>query len=90
MAEATGVEGYNIISHLGKGKALMGVKVTVAASDDTITTPFIRCVAVVTPGDATVGAAAIPLFVVESAGVITIDANDAVGPLMVLIYGDLY
>ena len=87
--EAVYTAGYNIMSHLGKGKAIMGLHVTSILPTDTITTPFMRCVPVVT---AAVGAAAgdDPL-VTESAGVVTINAaTSCATAFQAIIFGDLY
>ena len=89
MTEVTYTAGYNIMSHLGKGKAVLGLHMTVVAPGYTITTPFMRCVPVVT---AAVGAAALvdPL-VTESAGVVTINAvTSCATAFHAIIMGDLY
>ena len=89
MAEVTYTAGYSIMAHLGKGKAIMGMKVAAAATGDTITTPFARCVPVVS---VLAGAAAADVIdVTESAGVVTISwsAGDP-DDFQVIILGDLY
>ena len=81
--------GYNIMSHLGKGKAVLGLHLTTVATGDTITTPFMRCVPVIT---AAVGAAATDdTNVTESAGVVTItSAASCPTAIHAIIMGDLY
>ena len=90
MTEVAYTVGYNIMSHLGKGKAIMGLAVTSVANTETITTPFARCVPVITPGAS--DAAANAYSVTESDGVITFaqDAGTIPASMFVLIMGDLY
>lgn len=81
--------GYNIFAPLGKGKAIMGLYTTSASGSDTITTPFIRCVPVLSPA---VGqTAATVLNVTEAEGVVTITSSGA-SPTgyQVIIIGDMY
>ena len=89
MAEVTYTAGYNIMSNLGRGKAVLGLHVTGVASGETITTPFMRCIPVVT---AAVGAAATDdTTVTESAGVVTItSAATCPSAFHAIIMGDLY
>ena len=70
MAECAGKSGYNIFSPLGKGKAILGMYVTAASGSETITTPFIRCVPLLTPAVAQV--ALTELNITEVKGVVTI------------------
>ena len=89
MTEVTYTEGYNIMSNLGKGKAVLGIHATVVVSGYTITTPFVRCVPIVT---AAVGAGATDdTNVTEAAGVITItSATSCPTAYQAIIMGDLY
>ena len=90
MTEVAYTAGYNVMSHLGKGKAILGIKVTSVAGDETIITPFARCVPVINPGVA--DAAANAYHVTESAGTITFkqDAGTIPATMFVIIIGDLY
>ena len=89
MAEVVYTEGYNIMSNLGKGKALLAMNVTCASASETITTPFTRCVPVVT---ASVAADNTSIFKIsQAAGVVTIAcAGTAATEYQALILGDLY
>jgi len=89
MAEVVYTEGYNIMSNLGKGKALLAMNVTCASASETITTPFARCVPVVTASVA--GAADNVLKVSQVAGVVTIGCGGTYATeYQALILGDLY
>ena len=89
MAEVVYTEGYNIMSHLGKGKALLAMNVTCANASETITTPFARCVPVLTPSVACV--ADNFLNVSQAAGVVTIACGGTFATeYNALIIGDLY
>lgn len=89
MAEVTYTAGYNMMSHLGKGKALLGMYVTSASNSDTITTPFTRCVPVLTPAVAC--AADSFIKVSQAAGVVTVaGAGTQITGYQALIIGDLY
>lgn len=89
MAEVTYKAGYNMMSHLGKGKALLGMYVTSASASETITTPFMRCVPVLTPAVAT--DATTFHKVSQAAGVVTIaTAGTNTTGYQALILGDLY
>ena len=92
MGDVDYVEGFNILAHLGKGKAIVGMYVDGVATGETITTPFARCVPVVSPGDATVGHADNVLNVTESAGVVAIATSGTTSPtdFHVIILGDMY
>ena len=93
MVEVVYTAGYNIMAHLGKGKAIMGLYVTGVADTETITTPFARCVPVVSPGDAAAGHADNVLNVTEAAGVVTFGIFAGTTPptdFQVIILGDLY
>ena len=89
MAEVTYTAGYNFMSNVGKGKAILGMYVTSASTSDTISTPFARCVTVVTPA---VGCDATSVInVTEAAGVVTIaGAGTQVTGYNALIVGDLH
>ena len=89
MVEVDYTAGYNIMSHLGKGKALLGMYVDGVASTETITTPFMRCVPVLTPA---VGLDATTFIKIsEAAGVVTITAGGTdPSAYHALIIGDLY
>ena len=89
MPEVDYTEGYNIMSHLGKGKALLGMYVDSVATGDVITTPFARCVPVLTP--AVAADATTFLNIAQVAGVVTITSGgtDATA-YQALIIGDLY
>ena len=89
MTEVTYTEGYNIMANLGKGKAVLGIHATVVATGYTITTPFARCVPIVT---AAVGAgAADDVNVTEVDGVVTITgAAGCPSAVQAIIMGDLY
>lgn len=84
--------GYNIMSHLGKGKAMMGLHVTSVATTETITTPFMRCVPVVSPGATETGNADNVYNITESGGVVSfgIAGTDAASDFQVIILGDMY
>ena len=90
--EAVYTAGYNIMSHLGKGKAIMGLHVTSIATTDTITTPFMRCVPVVSPGANGTGHEDNVFNIVEVDGVITfgIAGQTPADDFQVIILGDLY
>ena len=92
MADVDYTEGYNILANLGKGKAIVGMYVTGVANTETITTPFARCVPVVSPGAATAGDVLNVLNVTEAAGIVTFDISGGVLPtdFQVIILGDLY
>ena len=81
--------GYNIMSHLGKGKAVLGLHLTTVAHADTIVTPFMRCVPVITSA---VGAADTDdTNVTESDGTVTItSAASCPTAIHAIIMGDLY
>jgi len=89
MTEVTYTAGYNIMAHLGKGKAVLGLHLTGVADGYTITTPFTRCVPVIT---AAVGAAATDdTNVTDVAGFVTIDsAATCPSAVHAIIFGDLY
>ena len=89
MVEVAYTVGRSLVSHLGKGKALLGLLVSGVASGETITTPFKRCVPVVS---AAVGAAANnDANVTESAGQVTITCAAACpSSFQVLILGEMY
>ena len=89
MAECVGKVGYNIFAPLGKGKAVLGLYVTAASGLETITTPFIRCVPVLT---AAVGLTATSIVnITESAGTVTITSSVASPTgFQALIIGDMY
>ena len=91
MAEVTYTAGYNIMSHIGKGKALMGLFVTIASTGDTITTPFTRCVPVMSPANGA-GLADNVYALTEAAGVVSIAAAGTNGAteFQVIMIGDLY
>ena len=90
MTEVGYVAGRNLMSHLGKGKALLSLKVESVANSETITTPFTRCIPVITPG--TTDASANAYSVTESSGVITFaqDAGTIPATMYVIMLGDLY
>ena len=89
MADVDYTAGYSIMSHLGKGKAILGLFVDGVVSGETITTPFMRCVAVVT--SAAGAAATDDTDITESAGQVTItSATTCPTAFQVLIIGDLY
>ena len=89
MADVDYTAGYNIMSYLGKGKALLGMYVDGAVSGETITTPFMRCVPVLTP--AVAGDATTFLNISQVAGVVTVDAGGAApSAYHALIIGDMY
>jgi len=89
MADVTYNEGYYIMANLGKGKAVLGVKATGVTSGETITTPFARCVAVVT--SAAGAAATDDTNVTTSAGTVTItSATTCPTAFGAIIMGDLY
>ena len=93
MVEVTYTEGYNIMSPLSKGKAIVGMYVTGVATGETITTPFARCVPVVSPGAALVGNADHVYNITESAaGVVSfgIAGTNPATDFQVIIIGDLY
>ena len=92
MADVDYTEGYNIMANLGKGKAIVGMYVTGVLTGETITTPFARCVPVVSPGDAEVGHADNVLNITESAGVVSIATAGTTSPtdFQVIILGDMY
>ena len=82
-------EGYNTMSNLGKGKAILAMYITSGTADDCITTPFARCVPVLTP--ATGATATSFIKVSEAAGVVTIvGAGTQTTAYQALILGDLY
>ena len=88
MAECTYTAGYSMMAHLGKGKAIVAMYIT-ASTADVITTPFARCVPVLTP--AAGGDATSVLTVAESTGVVTITvAGTDYTTYQCLIMGDLY
>ena len=89
MAEATYTEGYNIMANLGKGKAILGLHVTGVANLETITTPFVRCVPVLT---AAVGMTNADVTnITEAAGVVTITSTvSCPSAYQAIIMGDLY
>ena len=90
MTEVGYVAGYNLMAHLGKGKALLGIKVESVADTETITTPFARCIPVITPG--TDDLATNAYSITESAGTVTFstDANLIPATMFVIMLGDLY
>lgn len=89
MAEVDYTAGYNIMAHLGKGKAVLGLHVTSVVTGDVITTPFMRCVPILTP--AVGSGAADDVNVTESAGVVTITgAAGCPTAFQAIIMGDLY
>ena len=89
MAEVTYTIGRDMIAHLGKGKALLGLNVTSGTNSDTITTPFKRCVSVITPSVACDNTSV--TNVTEAAGVITIaGAGTQITEYQVLILGEMY
>ena len=93
MADVDYTTGYNIMSHLGKGKAIVGMYVTGVGTGETITTPFARCVPVVSPGDAAAGHADNVLNVTEAAGVVTFTIGLHTTPptdFQVIILGEMY
>ena len=82
-------EGFSMMSHLGKGKALLAMKVTSGTNDDCITTPFARCVPVLTPAVAC--AANSFITVAQADGVVTIvGGGTQITTYQALIIGDLY
>ena len=82
-------EGFSIMSHIGKGKALLAMKVTSGTNDDCITTPFVRCVPVVTPSVAADATSAITVS--QAAGVVTITGiGTQITTYQAIIIGDLY
>ena len=89
MVEVAYTVGRSLVSHIGKGKALLGMLVSGVASGETITTPFKRCVPVVC---AAVGAAATDdTNVTESGGQVTItSATTCPTSFQVLILGEMY
>lgn len=89
MAEVTYTAGYSLMSHLGKGKAIVSMYITSASASDTVTTPFARCVAVVTPAVASDATSVVN--VTESAGVVTITGGGTqITGYQCIIMGDLY
>jgi len=92
MVEVTYTAGYNIMSHLGKGKAIMGLYITGVANTETVTTPFARCVPVISPGANAAAANDNVYNIVEAAGVITfgIAGTNPADDFQVIILGDLY
>ena len=90
MTEVDYTAGYNIMAHLGKGKAILGLKATGIAGAETITTPFARCVPVAAPG--TTDAAANAYSLTEAAGLVTMiqDAGTIPATMYVIIVGDLH
>ena len=89
MAEVGYTEGYSMMSHLGKGKALLAMYITSASTSDTITTPFVRCVPVVTPAVACIAASFITVAQADGVVTITGDGGQITG-YQALIIGDLY
>lgn len=92
MVEVVYTTGYNIMSHLGKGKAIMGLYVTGVATGETITTPFTRCVPVVSPGANAAGFADNVYNITESTGVVSfgIAGTNPADDFQVIILGDMY
>ena len=89
MVEVTYTAGYNIMSHLGKGKAVLGLHITGVVDGYTITTPFMRCVPSLTPAVGT--DATDDTMITESAGVVTIgSATHCPTAFQAIIFGDLY
>ena len=89
MAEVTYTTGYSMIAHLGKGKAVMGIKFAAAATGDVLTTPFKRCVPVVSVA---AGAADIDVIdITEADGTVTISwtAGDP-DDFQAIIFGEMY
>ena len=90
MAEATYTEGYNIMANLGKGKAVLGLNLTVVDDGYTITTPFVRCVPILTSA---AGALVTDVTnITEAAGIVTISSPTISCPsaFQAIIMGDLY
>ena len=69
------------------------MNVTGVANLETITTPFARCVPVISPGDVAVGHADNVHNITESGGVVTFGITGATTPatdFQVIILGDMY
>ena len=82
-------DGFSMMSHLGTGKALLAMKVTSGTNDDCITTPFARCVPVLTPSVAADATSFVTVS--QAAGVITIvGGGTQITTYQALIIGDLY
>ena len=82
-------QGYNFFAPLGKGLGIMALKIDTVASGYTITTPFARCVPIVTPS---VGTPDISCVVTEDAGQVTITAGAGITSTSynVIIMGAMY
>lgn len=79
--------GYNMFAPLGKGLGIMALKVDGVADTETITTPFKRCVPVVTSA---IGTPNIDVMVTESAGVVTFAGTTTSTTYQVIIMGAMY
>ena len=95
MGEVDITAGFYMVGKFDKGIALIGYKTTSVADGETLITPFIRCVPVVTPAatGALNGATPATHYVTESAGTITfIKGADGTLPTEyhVLIMGAMY
>ena len=87
--------GYYMFAKLGKGLGLIGIETTNVADTDTIITPFVRCVPVVTPAitGATADSSATLSYVAEDSGTITFHVGTGATlptKFHVLIMGAMY